>query len=198
MIQTRKATGKINEHTRQWEWEPVRWEIVDGMYHSNREIPSHFWKEKRWRRKHYRGPRNIAGIILLRQSSEYVSEYEVFIVQCYHNKFGFPKGKCHQNESYYDAAIREFKEETGTCLQIKNHSYKISYSEKGKNVVFYVVTVPKTFEINTFPLSDVEITAFGWVKLKNIQKVNLSNVSKKILNKILELLKLNDLKKNNQ
>ena len=61
----RKAPGRINQKTKQWEWDTVEWTYDDeqGLYRSNREIPQGFWKEKKWRKKgNHR--RNIAGFIL--------------------------------------------------------------------------------------------------------------------------------------
>lgn len=179
MLQS-KASGYINKETNQWEWEQVEWKFKNGLYHSNREIPDEFWKENKWRKKgNHR--RNIAGVILLRPVKN-SKEYEVLIVQCYNNKFGFPKGKCNINEPYYEAALREFKEETGTDLQsYAPQNYIKINQDRNRTVVFYIVVVPSEYDIKTKPLSDVEITAFGWVKLKDIHRIELSNLARKTI-----------------
>lgn len=179
-----KASGVYDEKSKEWIWDKVSWyqSPETGFYYSNRQIPSNYFKKHFWKGHVDKKNRNIAGIILLRKPKigNQKENYEVLLVQCYNNKFGFPKGKCDENEEYKDAAMREFKEETGTELTISNNAHQIKLVHRpNKRIIFYVMFVNSDFEINTFPLADVEITAFGWIKLKDLHLLELSNLTKK-------------------
>jgi hypothetical protein len=40
--------------------------------------------------------------------------------------------------------------------------------------IFYIMNVGSSFNIQTFPVDDVEITSFGWVKLRDIFQLKVS------------------------
>ena len=180
-----KAGGTFNHDTKEWEWEPVQWQKRGSLYYSNREIPDEFWTESSWtinRRK----PRKVAGCILLRPNKD--DSYDILVVQCYHNKFGFPKGKCNENESFLDAAMREFEEEIGTTVSLNKSNLTIKRNERHKHVTFYIQIVPSDYEIKTFPIANVEITAFGWVNQRDIHRLDLTDLTRHILRDLNKLL----------
>lgn len=200
------ASGTFNKETREWEWDPVEWKRQGSFYVSNRHIPGEYFNYDYWvppgtRRK----KRNVAGCIILRPPKHSqnaihgLNDYEVLVVQCYNNKFGFPKGKCNDGETFIDAAMREFKEETGTDIKLSKNDklYTITFKEYNKEIVFYVKIVPSDFEITSFPIADVEITAFGWVKLSEVHKLKLADLTKKLVRK-LKSMSINHLNKNKE
>jgi 8-oxo-dGTP pyrophosphatase MutT (NUDIX family) len=183
-----KAKGYYDPVKNQWNWENVSWEFCEKnkLYKSNRGYPQSFWTKTTWspKRKH------TAGVVLLKYTPD---GYKVLIVQCYDNKFGFPKGTCNYNETFKDAAVRELQEEIGIRININDYnSVQIPikhYSER--KIVFYVVFVDDSFEITTFPskgLGDVEITAFGWVKLEDLCKFKTSHITKKTCESLLSII----------
>jgi len=48
-----------------------------------------------------------------------------------HRDWTLPKGKLEPGEDWKEAAVREVKEETGYCVQLKSFAGKISYNIKG-------------------------------------------------------------------
>jgi len=194
------ATGRYNPKKRIWEWDKVTWKFdpSKNIYYSNREYPNHFWNASNWRKsvKKKEQRNGAAGIILLRRQNK---GFEIFVVQCYKNKYGFPKGKRNYEETFFSAALREFKEETGTHLSFDqqlferieiNSRYKdddIPNKYITKKIVFYVLVVPEQYEIRTKPEADVEITSFGWVSLKKLPFIfRLSKVAQSVYPRIEE------------
>jgi 8-oxo-dGTP pyrophosphatase MutT (NUDIX family) len=181
-----KASGIYDNLTDKWSWEPVEWKKKGTIYYSNRDIPDRYWNPEKWKKYHNKY-RNIAGCIVLRPNK---TSYDVLVVQSYNNKFGFPKGKCDQNETFLEAAMREFKEETGSEIEITSkNTYQITFKGKLKQVTFYVIIVSPDYDIDTFPIADVEITAFGWIPLQDLTKLPLNDVSKRTLNFIKDYIK---------
>lgn len=180
------ATGKYDKVNNEFNWEPVTWrkDPRTGLFHSNRKYPKRFWR-CRWDKK----PKDIAGVILLKKSKKDPSGYEIFIVQCYNDKWGFPKGKLNGNESFLEGAQREFYEESGTRLDLSDSlgTIKIVDNRHKRNIVFYLHIVKDDFRINSTPLADVEITAFGWLGFSRLEHFKLSNLAKKFLYKSLKL-----------
>ena len=174
MTTFQKATGEKIKGT--WKWEPVKWtKGPEGLYHSNRDIPDEFWN-KNWKRRHK--IRDIAGIILLRKNIH--NRYEVFVVQCYNNKYGFPKGSLLPKETFEEAAIREFYEETGTKLECPlTHKISFKKANTSTTVTFFIIEKDHTFDIKTKPIADVEITAYGWIELHLFTKLPISNLASK-------------------
>lgn len=204
-----KATGWFNKESKQWEWENVKWKTCnDGIFKSNRHYPNgYFWNHKKYK-QHYAQKRfrNTSGVILLRPiqdkyiGSKDLNKYDVFVVQCYNFKFGFPKGTCNANESYINAAMREFKEETGTDIELlQENSFRLNMNTKklnphyhNKRTVFFLKFVPSNFDIHTFPEDDVEITAFGWINLNKLLQYDVSNLVKLTYKQIINLLNNNN------
>jgi len=181
-------SGRFNENLKEWSWDPVTWKKNSntGLLHSNREYPKKFWHYS-WDKR----PKDIAGVLLLRKTDKDPTGHEVFVVQCYGDKFGFPKGKLNHKENPLDGAKREFLEESGTLIDLKaQKELKIQDIRFKRNIVFYVHIVNKDFEIETTPLADVEITAFGWIGISKIKNINLSNLAKRVINRSINHLNI--------
>lgn len=175
-----KSSGKRIENG-DWKWQKVSWvKCHCGMWHSNRFIPRSFWYQK-WEIKNK--DRKKVGIMLIRDNSE------VWITQSYHNCFGLPKGEKEITETVEECAKREFLEETGCSIENVQLSKCVSIITNIENIqyIFYVIHVPKSFELYTFPVDDVEITSCGWMNLREIDTLKLS----KAIKRIFELFKTN-------
>lgn len=174
------ASATFNSKTKDWDWDEVTWNLgKDNIYYSNRHYPKKFWNKK-WDRSQ----RDVAGVLLCRLNKE-EDNLEVFIVQCYKNKWGFPKGKTDKGETFKKGACREFHEESGTIIDLDNATeLKIIDNSKRRRIIFFYKIEDSTFEIITKPRATVEITAFGWVPIENILDYNISISAKKVLKKI--------------
>ncbi len=158
-----------------WKWEKTSWvKCHCGLWHSNRKIPRIFWKQE-WVINNTTDRKKV-GIILIRDNKE------VWITQSYHKCFGFPKGEKEKGETVEECARREFLEETGyeinnlnldACVRIGTFIEDVEY-------IFYIWNVPKSFNLSSFPLDDVEITSCGWFPIKNLGDLKLSKAIRKI------------------
>jgi 8-oxo-dGTP pyrophosphatase MutT (NUDIX family) len=176
-----KASGRINKEGK-WIWENVKWEkCCCGLWHSNRFIPSEFWNQS-WNNNNDENRKKV-GIILTRDKSE------IWITQSYHNCYGFPKGEKEPFESVEECAKREFKEETGCSVDKLDLSKTIAIRTAIENIqyIFYIIHVPKTFELSTFPIDNVEITSCGWFPINRISELKLS----KAMRRVFEMYKRN-------
>jgi ADP-ribose pyrophosphatase YjhB (NUDIX family) len=160
-----------------WDWEKPRWENCDcGMCHSNRKIPSAFWKQDWDKRK---GGKNSAGFLLWKASD--LGEVKIFLVQSYGNFFGIPKGHLDPGETFFEGALREFQEETGKLLDVSEREcFEIRKTIGNDRTSIYSVRVPWYFEIRTTPQSDVEISSFGFAAKKAISGFKLNKLTKDI------------------
>lgn len=159
-----------------WSWTPAKWvHCRCGLWHSNRFIPKDFWNQK-WTPRVQIGRRK-AGVILVRDFKEF------WITQSYNRCYGFPKGECEIGETLEECAKREFKEETGLNIDRLDMSKFQQVRTFIENVeyVYFVIHVPREFDILAFPPDDVEITSFGWVGVSNIKSLVLSKAVRKIL-----------------
>ena len=177
-----KASGRmLPDNT--WVWEPVTWtKCWCGLFHSNRHIPDKFW-DRTWEKK--KGPKLSAGIMLWKESSN--GRRKFFMVQSYGNLFGFPKGSLDPKEEYFDGALREFYEETGTNIKIdKKKCLEIRKVIGDNRVSIFVIKVPKDFEIKTQPKADVEISAYGFIDEYSLRYYKTNRVTRdtiEIINK---------------
>jgi 8-oxo-dGTP pyrophosphatase MutT (NUDIX family) len=142
-----------------------------GLYHSNRVLPSDYFS------KYLKSPEPVkynCGIILRRLD-------EIFVVQSYNNYYGFPKGSVnHKTEDFKVCALREFYEETGHILDLGKHEYKqiiIKNDSTGVKYIFFIVTVGPSFEIDTKPIDNMEITSFGWKKKSDLLGMKISKIT---------------------
>jgi len=173
-----KATGYYDDKRKEWIWDEVKWtKTEDGLYQSNRQIPPQFFNQN-WQKERKRS----AGVVLIRPGHNGFPD--IWLVECYNSGcLGFPKGKCEKFESFRHAAEREFFEETGYKIVIPRDCPEIEIYKEKTIMVFFIVEVPRNFEIKTFPITDVEITKFGWVNLKQIynKSIRLSATTKSVL-----------------
>lgn len=159
-----------------WIWDNVKWIKCNcGMWHSNRFIPNEFWNQN-WKFLPVKD-RKKSGIILIRDSNE------VWITQSYNRCYGFPKGEKELGETLEQCAKREFYEETGVNINELDLSKfrMISIYIENVEYVYYIIHVPDTFQVTTYPKDDVEITSFGWIELSKINNLFLSKAVKKLL-----------------
>jgi len=81
----------------------------------------------------------------------------------YSEMWNFAGGTSEDNESDYETAVRETKEEIGDCdYQIYNHV-------KTKYYTLFFATVSKEF----IPTLDHEHTDYLWIDVKHLSKINL-------------------------
>ena len=168
-----KATGILKQDNT-FSWEPVEWgKCSCGLFHSNRSIPQAFWN-KPWTRRTKQ--REKVGIILIRDNKE------IWVTQSYNNCFGFPKGEKEINENVLEGAAREFYEETGTSITLETLQECNTIRIKIRDIkyTFYIVKVPATFEITSYPIDDVEITSYGWKPINDVMSLKLSKAIQKI------------------
>ncbi len=178
MIKHKRPIGKASGYVtfnNKWHWQDVRWKKCHcGLWHSNRFIPPKFWQQK-WNVQE-NCDRKKVGVILVRNKTH------IWVTQSYHNCYGFPKGEKEINETVEECAKREFLEETGCsiekvklsdCIVIKTMIENIQY-------IFYIIHVPSTFELVTFPIDDVEITSCGWVPVNDVDKLKLSKAIRRV------------------
>lgn len=169
-----------------WVWDPVEWSKCETckMFHSNRMIPDEYWN-RNWK---IEPKKNTAGVILIKTVVINGANVDMFwMVQSYHNSYGFPKGKMEKGETSKQAAEREFYEETGTvinldkCMEMRQTITSMRKNTK-KIISFFVKRVPVDFDITTFPKSDHEITSFGWVS--DTKNIRLNKVSQDMIDKL--------------
>jgi 8-oxo-dGTP pyrophosphatase MutT (NUDIX family) len=158
-----------------WVWEKVNWKKFGSIWNSNRHIPKEFWKQFE-NVDLSEEIKSRAGVVMVRMKKE----PEFFMVCSYWNHFGFPKGTPDEGENPKKAAEREFYEETGTKIDLSNNPLELIVCEADRIFNFYLVKVPEDFEIETKPISDHEITAFGWIPISRISSYKLSSLTCKI------------------
>lgn len=105
------------------------------------------------------------GIIPLRKER---GEWEVLLVQLHQGHWGYPKGHPEPNETPFEAAKRELKEETGlvieSLLDAPPFHEKYAFHHQGqrieKTVTYFLAVVSGDIVIQTH-----EIAAYKWVSL---------------------------------
>ena len=108
-----------------------------------------------------------AGVLLyhIKNTNDIDFEVSIFLVKNYQNKWGIPKGRREEGESYEECASREFLEECNYELKpeyLKSCEY--IYNRRD-NVRYYIVN--SNILINGLPREpNNEITALGWFNFK--------------------------------
>jgi mRNA-decapping enzyme subunit 2 len=120
----------------------------------------------------------VHGAIILNETLD-----ECVLVQGYWSKssWSFPKGKVNHNETEFDCAVREVKEETGLDVeQYANPKHFLQHRLNDQEVRLYIVPgVPKS--TNLKPLTRNEIRKIQWFPLKSLPSHKGDTISQKTL-----------------
>lgn len=91
-------------------------------------------------------------------------------------KFGFPKGHLEENETHWEAAKRELKEETGIIVD----DFHLIW--KHDSIIFFIVFMPGDIKISNNNIIDTEeIKGLKFMKIKDLHHLNRSEDWSKIL-----------------
>lgn len=91
----------------------------------------------------------------------------VLLVQGAGGKWSFPKGRRKENESHYDGAIREAREEAG--IDLKGRPVKVKLGLRYGTYYLYVFARPCEEIPLEQPLTLAEIEKVMWVNLKSVE-----------------------------
>jgi ADP-ribose pyrophosphatase YjhB (NUDIX family) len=169
-----KPPGERSKMSEKADWVKCRC----GMFHSNRVIPSDYWKKYKYTP---RKATHNCGVVLRRGD-------DIFLVQTYNNYFGLPKGSVKNNrEPFLRCALRELYEDTSKYNKPKEILIRLQYMNV--TYIFFVFDVNPSFDINTKPVDDMEITSFGWMNIneirssRNVSKITQMVVERNIIKK---------------
>ena len=127
-----------------------------------------------------------SGIILYHPSSDSF----LMVQQKPHNNWGFPKGGLNVGETLFDAAKREFSEETGLLLDRSNHEITDKFViSPGKSTIFWKISTDKLIEPSYNMVDKEEINDIKWIKLSDIDK----HYCTKLTNYILKTMKFKNM-----
>ena len=114
---------------------------------------------------------DCAGIIPVRKIDD---EWHVYMVKHAAGHWAFPKGKTENNETFKEAATREFKEETGMTIRrwllARPYLEDYTYEEDGETVekrVMYMLAIPQ----GKPKLDGVEVVDGKWVPIPEAQNL---------------------------
>ena len=115
---------------------------------------------------------------------------KVLVIQQVKGHWGFPKGHVEEGETEVETAIREIKEETNLDVEIdEKHRYIETYFPKEnvkKDVVFFIAKKIG----GEIKVQEEEVVQTEWLSPKEaIERVTYDS-SKKIMNKVIQDLKL--------
>jgi 8-oxo-dGTP pyrophosphatase MutT (NUDIX family) len=108
----------------------------------------------------------------------------ILLLKKKNKKWGFIGGKPVEEETPYQTAIRETKEEIGCIHGEKIKELKIKI--KGSSYYTYIFKVKEKFD--DISLSEEHVD-YSWISLNNLKKMRLSRMFKICLNDILKALK---------
>lgn len=134
------------------------------------------------------------------------TEKKYFLIKQTNRHWGFPKGHPNQNETFFETAKRELKEETGLDLEVflknKNTELKTDilfrdyYEFCTKDLciqkeVFYFLLILEKFEKNDslkIKLQETEIADFCWASFENAKNIFSFEETKKLLKNVNNFL----------
>ncbi len=109
-----------------------------------------------------------------------------------HNHWTFTKGTPEENENALVTAKRETHEEIGVCIEniVEEPSFTVAYSfhEGGEEInkqVTYFIGYPETSE---FTVDGVEILEGVWLSYEEARNKLIYDVSKELLDEVMEFL----------
>jgi 8-oxo-dGTP pyrophosphatase MutT (NUDIX family) len=99
--------------------------------------------------------KKIAGIVLTDGTGKVLA---IHASKHPKHRWGVPKGKIDKGESPKQAAIREFREETGICLKKYKKKLKKLKKKKFKNKVFHIykLKIKDTVDLCTFDGKEID------------------------------------------
>ena len=102
---------------------------------------------------------NCGGFVIIKQSKDKDKEDEIIMVETRAGNYGFPKGKRNKNESNFETAVRELKQETGITLN--NIKICMEYESKKyykfiENKTVYYLAVLKEDIIIKFDIDELK------------------------------------------
>lgn len=119
-----------------------------------------------------------------------IENKKVLLVKQVSGNWGFPKGHTEKNETEFETAIRETKEETNLDVEILANTkrYSIQYTtDKGKlkEAVYFLAKVISRDVI----AQEVEISDIQWFSFEDaLERINFSNL-KELFKNVLEDIK---------
>lgn len=120
----------------------------------------------------------------------FIEDNNIYIVLCKANKpdnYGFFKGKNETNESIYETAVREFKEEAGIQLNIKKLEDYFYTENKKKNIGIFLYEFHKS-DLKKIIVDRKEIYSFDYFGINDINSNEILNNQKLIFNSITTFL----------
>lgn len=114
--------------------------------------------------------------------------YVALIKGSYSGRWGFPKGNIDPGETPKQAAVREFKEETGVPILEPNLDYRLIVPGKTPKIL-YVSFVDKKFQMNP---EDSEISDSRWFKVDELSQGSSFTGDVRLLDRILRGQSRND------
>ena len=106
----------------------------------------------------------------------------------YSGRWGFPKGNIDSGETPKQAAVREFKEETGVPILEPSLDYKLVVPGKTSKIL-YVSIVDKKFQMKP---EDSEISDSRWFKLSELSQSSVFTCDVRLLDRVLRGHSRND------
>ena len=122
-----------------------------------------------------------AGIIVIFNNN-------ILLIQSRGNLWGFPKGSCEFFENSIKCALREFNEETGAYLSIKDLNLDKKFQIDSSLYFIY----DKYIDINITNINnkkDNDVTGIGWVKINCLKEMIQKNKIKTTKHLLLYLQK---------
>lgn len=118
-----------------------------------------------------------------------IDEGKVLLVHHNCGHWGFPKGHVEGNETEFETAIREVKEETNIDVEItSDNRYTIVYNpeEEIEKEVVYFIASKKSDDLKN---QESEVQEVEWVKLEDaVDRITYDN-SKDIMRKVIDDIK---------
>ena len=109
------------------------------------------------------------------------------------SRWEFPGGKVEDGETYEQAIVREFEEEFGIKVQVKDFICEKTFSHNNTPFVLhaYRIEVPHTGEKEKYTLT--EHTGYVWTHLDSIRGLNFVDSDKLIYPEVISYAKRNGL-----